>query len=244
MALAPWVKPIAYCESDRYCQAVLLSRMRDGAIVRAPIWDDVTTLVSELLPRSGVDLIYGGFPCQDISIAGNGRGLEGERSGLFFEIARLVREIRPSYVFLENVAAIAFRGLDRIAAEMASLGYDCRWDMLRASDVGALHRRERWWLLAYSDSNGLQESRFEQNAKSLGRASSSDSVECRLQESFWLPPAGELCRVPDGIRPSTHRIRALGNAVVPQCAREAFRRLSGIDGKDGIANDLSTFDSH
>ena len=103
VALSPWAKPIAYCENDRYCQAVLLSRMSDGQIETAPIWDDITTLVSGMLPRNGIDIIYAGFPCQDISVAGTGKGLGGERSGLFFEIVRLASELRPRFVFLENV---------------------------------------------------------------------------------------------------------------------------------------------
>lgn len=233
LALAPWVRPIAYCEVDRYCQAVLLSRMRDGSIPRAPIWDDVTTLVPELLPREGVDIIYGGFPCQDISIASPTKeGLAGKRSGLFFEIERLVCDLRPEFVFLENVSAIAFRGLDRVAGAMAALGYDCRWDMLRASDVGAPHRRERWWLLAHTNGEGLPESGSESRTTSSRQETPSAAPELCVQGTFWIPDATELHRIPDGIRPATHRIRALGNAVVPQCAREAFCRLAGLDRPD------------
>ena len=148
-ALEGYVTPIAYCENDRYAQAVLLSRMADGRLPRAPIWDDVTSLRGSMLP-SGIDIIYGGFPCQDISVAGRGAGLAGERSGLFFEIVRLVDEIRPRFVFLENVAAITVRGAERVVGEFCRLRYDCRWGILSASDVGANHQRERWWLLAYS----------------------------------------------------------------------------------------------
>lgn len=228
MALAPWVQPVAYCETDRYCQALLLSRMAEGRLPYAPIWPDVRTLSAGLLERVPVDIVYGGFPCQDISIAGDGVGLEGERSKLFYEVARLVREIRPSFVFLENVAAIAFRGLDRVAAEMAALGYDCRWDMLRASDVGAPHRRERWWLLAHSHGAGLPEPWPLRPETQARLASHRAATERGFQREIWLPATGELCRVADGISPATHRIRALGNAVVPQCAREAFKRLIGM----------------
>lgn len=98
IALEPWVRPIAYCENDRYAQSVLLSRMRSGEIATAPIWDDVRTLRGDLF-RDGVDIISGGFPCQDISVAGTGKGLAGERSGLFFEIVRLARELRPKFIF-------------------------------------------------------------------------------------------------------------------------------------------------
>jgi DNA (cytosine-5)-methyltransferase 1 len=150
LALSGYVRPIAYCEIDRYAQGVLLSRMREGSIDTAPIATDVRKLRgSDFTIR--IDIIYGGFPCQDISVAGNGRGLSGERSGLFFEIVRLVREIQPPFVFLENVPAITTRGLDRIAAEFSSLRYDCRWGILSAHDVGAPHKRDRWFFLAHSN---------------------------------------------------------------------------------------------
>jgi DNA (cytosine-5)-methyltransferase 1 len=148
IALGEWVRPIAYCENDCYAQGVLLSRMAAGDIPRAPIWDDVRTLKGQDLPQ--IDILYGGFPCQDISVAGNGKGLEGERSGLFFEIVRLAQEIRPKFLFLENSPAIRTRGLDRVGKELARLGYDCRWGIVSAEEMGAPHERARWFLLAYS----------------------------------------------------------------------------------------------
>jgi DNA (cytosine-5)-methyltransferase 1 len=149
-ALEEWIQPIAYCENDRYAQAVLLSRMQDGTLPIAPIWDDITTLDSSVfitLP----DIVYGGFPCQDISCANtSGMGLEGKRSGLFFDVERLVREIRPRFVFLENVPAIRTRGGSVVGSRLADAGYDCRWITLSASEVGANHQRKRWFLLAHS----------------------------------------------------------------------------------------------
>lgn len=153
-ALQDWVRSIAYCEIEPYCQSVLLSRMQEGDLSKAPIWDDVRTLPYDELP--GIDIIYGGFPCQDISVAGAGKGLEGERSGLFFEIMRLAKEIEPTFVFLENVPAITGRGGLRVVREITSLGYDCRWCVISASGVGALHRRERWFLLANSQPKRLE----------------------------------------------------------------------------------------
>ncbi len=154
LALRPWVRPVAYCEIDRVARAVLLTRMQSGDLPGAPIWDDVCSLTRSHLPL--VDIVYGGFPCQDISVAGNGVGLAGERSGLFFEIARLVGEIRPPFVFLENVPAIRSRGADVVVGRLAELGYDCRWGVLSAFDVGAPHKRERWWLLAHGHGHGLE----------------------------------------------------------------------------------------
>lgn len=151
IALSEWVRPIAYCEIEKYAQAQLLSRMQDGLLPRAPIWTDITSLRGKDIPEK-VDIIYGGFPCQDISVAGHGRGLEGERSGLFFEIVRLAQEIKPTFIFLENVPAIRTRGAARVSQELAQVGYDCRWDTVSAQEIGAPHKRERWFMLAYSES--------------------------------------------------------------------------------------------
>ncbi len=146
LALEPWVRPVTYCENDRYAQAVLLSRIRERSLPYAPIWDDVRTLPARDLPA--VDIVYGGFPCQDISCAGNGKGLVGERSGLFYELLRLVRETSPRFVFLENVPAIRTRGLREVVGSLAELGFDCRWMLISAEEMGAPHKRSRWFLLA------------------------------------------------------------------------------------------------
>lgn len=156
IALAPWARPVAYCDNDRYACAVLLSRISSGELPAAPVWSDVQTLGAAQIGAVPIDIIYGGFPCQDISVAGNGAGLEGKRSGLFFEILRLVDELKPSFVFLENVPAIRTRGAERVVKELASRGYDCRWDVLSANDVGAPHLRKRWFLLAYRHGDGQQ----------------------------------------------------------------------------------------
>lgn len=163
LALRQYVKTIAYCEANRYAQSVLLSRMGDGDLEIAPIWDDVQTLSGHQLDTVAIDIIIAGFPCQDISVAGHGKGLAGERSGLVFEIFRLLDEVKPKFVFLENVPAIRCRGGERVVKELASRGYDCRWDCLSAFDVGAPHKRDRWFLLGrridwadgtlYSDTN-------------------------------------------------------------------------------------------
>ena len=151
LGLSEYVRTVCYCEQDRYAQGVLLSRMQSGEIDTAPIWDDIRTLRADMLPA--IDIIFGGFPCQDISVAGRGAGLAGERSGLFYEIVRLAKEIRPAFLFLENVPAIRTRGLASVCVELASLGYDLRWTVISASSVGAPHKRERWFLLAHSNNN-------------------------------------------------------------------------------------------
>ncbi len=158
IALSQWVRTVAYCENEPYAQAVILSRIASGELDNAPIWDDVTTLSGLRHLPANIDIVYGGFPCQDISVAGAGVGLGGERSGLYFEVERLVREIAPTFVFLENVPAIRTRGLERVVKGLSSLGYDCRWTTLSASQVGAPHKRERWFLLARrADAKSLSE---------------------------------------------------------------------------------------
>lgn len=171
IALSPWVRPVAYCEADRYVQANLLSRIGNGDLPSAPIWDDVRTLQSSQLPR--IDIIYGGFPCQDISVAGTGKGLDGERSGLFFEIVRLTRDCRPRFVFLENVPAITCNGLDRVLLELIALRYDCRWTIVSAAEMGATHLRERWFLLAHANGEyrGDKWETMESDNRKMGNAS-------------------------------------------------------------------------
>lgn len=248
LGLEDYVNTVAYCENDRYCQAVLLSRMQEGAIARAPIWDDVTTLRREHLGDIPIDIIIGGFPCQNISCAGRGEGLAGEKSGLFREIVRLAHSLKARYLFLENVPAIRTNGLEDVIEELAANGFHARWLCVSASDLGAHHKRDRWFCLASRREmadpvreGGLKErgdsvssplrcedvareapaSRVWAHAKEL-----SGSCE-EARETFWdaEPNVG---RVADGIPNKSHRLHALGNAVVPQQARFAFRTLWGL----------------
>jgi DNA (cytosine-5)-methyltransferase 1 len=225
LALSEWVRPIAYCEIDPYCQAVLLSRISDRSIGKAPIWDDVTTLEARCLPR-GIDIIYGGFPCQDISIARSGDGLEGKQSGLFFEILRLAEEIKPKFIFLENVPAITSRGGLCIVREIASLGYDCRWCVISAASVGATHKRERWFLLAHTKSLGQQKKRFPlREEKKQSRSNSQFEYKISNEREESPPP---FLGMDDVISYRVDRSKALGNSVVPAQAKKAFKLLMGI----------------
>lgn len=224
LALGEWVAPVAYCEYDGYAQGILLSRMADGRLPEAPIWPDVRTLVGESLPVP-IDIIYGGFPCQDISVAGNGAGLEGERSGLFFEICRLIDEIKPPFVFLENVPAIRTRGGERVVKELARRGYDCRWDVVSAAEVGAPHLRKRWFLLA------AHAERLELREQSRGVSGPSGQEAIQFTShgvASWSPARPSICGMDDGLPFRVDRLRGLGNAVVPPQAREAFMRLMGL----------------
>ena len=134
---------VAFCEIAPKCRHLLNHHWPS-----VPVFPDITTLTGEDV--GPVDAICGGFPCQDISFAGKGAGLAGERSGLWREYARLVRELRPAFVIVENVSAILGRGLGEVLGDLAALGYDAWWDCIPASAVGAPHRRDRLWLVAYA----------------------------------------------------------------------------------------------
>ncbi len=135
---------VAFCEIDPFCRRVLAKHWSS-----VPCFEDVTTLRGEDVGT--VDVICGGFPCQDISSAGLGAGLDGARSGLWSEFARLIGELRPRFILVENVAALLGRGIDRVLGDMAALGYDAEWHCIPASAVGALHRRDRVWIVGHAD---------------------------------------------------------------------------------------------
>ena len=153
------MKTVAFCEVDKKCQAVLKKHWPD-----VPIFDDVSTLTGEQIEEK-IDVICGGFPCQDISLAGKGAGLAGKRSGLWSEFHRLIKEIRPKYAIIENVSALRSRGLDQVLGALSEIGYDAEWHCITASSVGAPHRRDRIWIVAYPRDNTRRDS----IAGSLGR---------------------------------------------------------------------------
>jgi DNA (cytosine-5)-methyltransferase 1 len=131
-----------FCEQDEFCQHVLAQHWPG-----VPCYPDITQLRgADVEP---VDVLCGGFPCQDLSYAGAGAGLAGARSGLWSEYARLIGELRPRYVVVENVSALLARGLGVVLGDLAALGYDAEWDCIPASAVGAPHQRDRIWLVAY-----------------------------------------------------------------------------------------------
>lgn len=152
-------KTTAFCEIDKAAQRVLKKHWPD-----VPIFEDVTTLSSKDIDGT-VDVICGGFPCQDISTAGKGAGLEGARSGLWWEFHRLIKEIKPRWVIAENVSALRSRGLDQVLRSLAEIGYDAEWHCIPASAIGAAHRRDRVWIVAYPNNHGQHGS---QNPEGFG----------------------------------------------------------------------------
>lgn len=142
---------VAFCEIEPYAQNVLKKHWPS-----LPIHEDVKKLNGN--DYKGIDIITGGFPCQDISNAGTKEGIKGERSGLWFELCRIISEARPRYAIMENVSALLHRGLSTVLSDLAKIGYDCQWHCIPASYVGAYHQRDRIWIIAYphSDPNGKQ----------------------------------------------------------------------------------------
>ena len=140
-------RTVCAVEFDHYAASVLMARQNDGCIPPFPIWNDVRTFDGRPW-RGRVDVVSGGFPCQDISAAGQGAGIDGARSGLWGEMARIVGEVRPRFVLVENSPMLTSRGLGRVLGDLAALGYDARWGVLGACDAGAPHQRERIWIVA------------------------------------------------------------------------------------------------
>lgn len=215
------------CEIDPYARAVLRKHWPQAAQ-----YEDVRQLDGTAEP---VDIICGGSPCQDISVAGKGAGITGKRSGLWKEYARVVGLLQPSVVFVENVAALRTRGLDVVLGDLAELGYDAEWSCFRAAEVGAPHRRNRLFLLAYAN-------RAELRKQCWGsiRENGSSAVVAGHAGPPWVAPASQwrwtfdgggwtaeppVCGVDDGVPRRVDRNRCLGNAVVPQCAAYAWRTL-------------------
>ena len=144
-------RTVCAVEWEPYAACVLVARQNDGILPPFPIWDDVQTFDGR--PWRGiVDVVSGGFPCQDISAAGRGAGIDGARSGMWSHMARIVGEVRPRYVFVENSPMLTSRGLHRVLGDLAEMGFDARWGVVSAADVGAPHQRDRIWIVANSSS--------------------------------------------------------------------------------------------
>ena len=187
--------PIGACEIEPYPRNVLLARQADGILPNFPIWDDVCSLDGTPW-RGSVDVLCGGFPCQDISSAGNGAGITGERSGLWKEYARLIDEMRPKLVFAENSPLLRTRGLGTVLKDLADLGYDARWCVLGAGDVGAPHQRKRMWVMAYPNGSGDNQDSSNSKLWSGGiEQSSSDtrtSNSTEIEEGWWHTDPAEM----------------------------------------------------
>lgn len=257
-----------FVEIDPYCQRVLAKNF-----LGVPIHGDITTFVAA---RGEYDLITGGFPCQDISAANsNGRGLEGQRSGLFYELMRIVCECRPRYVVLENVANLLRinkgRDMGAVLWELSQGGYDAEWQIISAASVGAPHLRERLFIVAYPRhlrggrwaksvpqeistlANNCKNASYAQQSRLEGYRESPIAYQCSSKTQWTNKLAQGCCndggefwdtepsvgRVANGIPRRMDRLKGLGNAVVPQVAAIALRRVlqiasGGIGEMEGV----------
>ena len=205
---------VAFCEIEPFPRKVLAKHWP-----HVPCYEDVRTLTAERLAADGiaVDVICGGFPCQDVSRAGYGAGIEGERSGLWDEFARLIGELQPRLCLVENVAGLLDGGMGTVLGDLAAMGYDADWGSLRASDVGLPHKRDRVWIVAYPASLGQSEPRhawaLSCNLPPRSNWKASDAVDALRRGAVPV-----VCREHDGVpgRLAEAGLKALGNAVVPQ----------------------------
>jgi len=208
-------------EIEPYCRKVLLQRQRDGILPRFPIWDDVRTFDGK--PWQGkADVVCGGFPCQDISCAGLGGGIEGEQSGLWNEMRRIICEVGPRFAFVENSPTLTSRGLGIVLRDLAEMGMDARWCVLGADDVGAEHHRKRIWILAYPKRH--EQSREESCCWTPRR------VGWQRQSFPWNESPGIALSRLRGLddRPScvVDRTDSIRNAQVPAVVELAWKTLS------------------
>jgi len=251
------METVAFCEIEPYCRQVLAKHWPEVLI-----YEDIKQLTGARLRKDGItaDLICGGFPCQDTSYAGKGAGLQGERSGLWWEMARVVRELAPRWVLVENVPGLLSRGFDNVLGTLASLGYDAEWYCIPACAIGANHQRDRVWIVAHTQEQpertglcagckiGIGRGRF----GDCGGAGDVSDPRCPLFQDGapgernrrrrdviwdtgkqdWWAVEPDVGRVAYGVSHRVDRLRALGNAVVPQVVEVIGRAIMEAEGLD------------
>ena len=226
-------RTICAVEKDAYAASVLVARQNDGSLEPFPVWDDVRTFDGG--PWSGiVDVVSGGFPCQDISAAGavhgHTKGVEGGgRSGLWKEMARIVGEVQPRFVFVENSPMLASRGLSRVLSDLSQMGYYAKWGVMGADIFKAPHRRERMWILAHSSCKRMARQSEGKRFEKTRPWGSFGSKNLQSMEPFGIHEGcGEspLLRVDDGMAYWVDRIKAIGNGQVPIVASHAWGVLA------------------
>ena len=230
-------RTVCAVEWEPYAASVLAARQNDGLLPPFPIWDDVQTFDGR--PWKGcVDVVSGGFPCQDISVAGGGAGIDGARSGMWRHMARIVGEVRPRYVFVENSPALLTRGLGRVLGDLAALGYDCRWTVLGAADVGAPHRRDRFWLVAHAASTRTRQNDGGLRSRACGacRGQRTGSEVAHADGMRELQPQGSECqqrgRAGNGGDEVRHTTHGQGLAVGQGQRGNARQELQAIERAD------------
>ena len=247
-------RTVCAVEWDAYAASVLVARQNDGCLEPFPIWDDVQTFDGKPW-RGRVDVVSGGFPCTDISCAGKGAGIDGEASGMWRHMARIIGEVRPRFVFVENSPMLTLRGLGRVLGDLSTLGFDARWGVVGAHHARAPHKRERIWIVADSHGWGQQERRQQNGDTTQPKFKTSqrnDACRCsenvadadgsRFQEQRsavadaqehqavecrgWWEAEPDVGRVAHGVAARVDRLRCLGNGQVPAVAALAWQLLT------------------
>jgi len=231
---------IAFCEIEDYPRKVLAKHWPDvpiaGDIRKLSYKNDELIYDGQIIYRGTIDAICGGFPCQDISVAGNQKGIEAERSGLWSELHRLISEIRPDISIVENVTALlsgdSGRWFQRVLGDLAEIGYDCEWHCIPASSVGANHRRDRVWIICHTnnqsksampvndeaqrvqkyDVTNANKAQFKRRSLSFGIY----EEHANISNSRWGEDKPGVDRTSNGVPSQMDRLGCLGNAVVPQ----------------------------
>ena len=242
-------RTVCAVERDAYAAQVLAQRQNDGILPAFPIWSDITSFDGK--PWKGIiDVISGGFPCQDISSAGKGAGINGDRSGLWSEMARIIGEVRPREVWVENSPLLASRGLTRVISDLAKMGYDTQWARFSASNFGAPHQRDRIWIVAHASCERLEKKWLPRGLKAEKPNTGSDRADVSNAKSFrweqarkseqsspkriggcsqewtqWWSVEPKLGRVANGVAHRVDRLKAIGNGQVPIVAKSAFEFL-------------------
>lgn len=227
-------RTVCAVERDAYAAQVLAQRQNDGILKPFPIWSDVCSFNGK--PWHGiVDVISGGFPCQDISAAGKGKGIEGEKSGLWKHMARVISEVRPQFVLVENSPLLVRRGLAVVIGDLAEMGYDAQWCRISALDAGAPHERDRIWVVAKDMDNAVSDRcdpwrmhHREDDGNQLsaaGKYAIKNPIICTANGRHYWPAEPGMGRVAHGVAHRVDRIKALGNGQVPRVAATAFSLL-------------------
>jgi DNA (cytosine-5)-methyltransferase 1 len=264
------MRTVAFCEINPFSVEARIEPSLANHWPGVPCYDDVRTLTADRLRADGisVDVICGGFPCQDISVAGRGAGIAGERSGLWSEYARLIGEVRPGFVIVENVARLLSDGMGRVLGDLAALRYDAEWEGLPAYAVGSPQERDRIWIVAYSNERKLENGRASPirrrsagagESSRIGSAANRDTLR-ELQPGWcftdfrrwpvygaqgsdrwrenWRDRLMSLCRVDDGVSRRLDETKGLGNAVVPQIPEIIGRAIMSASHTSGDHGDV------
>jgi DNA (cytosine-5)-methyltransferase 1 len=218
-------RTICAVERDPYAASILIRRQNEGFLPAFPVWDDVCTFDGR--PWAGrVDIVSGGFPCQDISVNGPGLGIDGPRSGLWGQMARVIGEVRPRFVFVENSPALTIRGLGRVLADLSALGFYAKWGVVGAGAAGAPHLRERIWIRASHPNRLRLASPGDEQAERAKEGAGKPVLLGRC--AVWETPRPDTTYalgMGDGVADRVGRIKCAGNGQVPAVAAIAWESL-------------------